>query len=127
MASIATVRADLLEACETVVRAFDYMPTDLPGTLAIVGFPTTYRPVDSTSSAIMIVPVTLYVPYTANRAAERDLEPYLATTGDDSLIAAIHAQSTAYSVDNVRDFGVLENAQGQPVKLGCVLEVTVLT
>ena len=73
----------------------------------------------------MTLPVTIYVSYTSNRAAEDKLEGYLTTSGTGSAIAAILAIGSQYEVPQVRDFGVLESAAGQPVALGCVVDVAV--
>ena len=127
MASISTTRTELKDAIGAVLRAFDYAPQNLPTPCAVVGFPTRYNPTDTFSdTASFTIPVTVYVSYASNRAAEDNLESYLATSGATSVIAAIEAIGSNYAVSQVRDFGVLENSTGQPVALGCVVEVEVL-
>lgn len=128
MASISTTRAAIKAAVEGMgLRAFDYAPPNLPPPCAIVGFPSRYMPNDTFSdTASFTIPVTVYVSYASNRAAEDNLEAYLASSGSDSVIAAIDGIGSSYGVAQVRDFGVLENASGQPVALGCVVDVEVL-
>ena len=67
----------------------------------------------------------MYVSYGSTRAAEDALESYLATSGSTSLIATIEALGGNYQISAVRDFGVLENANAQPVALGCVIDVEI--
>lgn len=128
MASIATVRSALQSAISNIpLRCYDFFPTNLNPPCAIVGFPTEYLPNDTFGdTARMVVPVSVYVGYASNRAAEDALESFLATSGDSSVIVAIEDISTGYTVRSVRDFGLVENSNGQTVALGCVIEVDVL-
>jgi len=127
MPSISTTRTAIKEAVEGMgLRAFDYAPNNLPTPCAIIGFPSRYIPNDTFGdTASFTIPVTVYVSYASNRAAEDNLESYLATSGDASVLAAIDELGSSYGVAQVRDFGVLENATGQPVALGCVVDVEV--
>jgi hypothetical protein len=127
MASIATTRTAIANALTAAgFRAFDYSPQNLPPPCVIVGLPTTYRPNDSLSdTATFTIPVTCYVTYASNRAAEDNLEAMLASSGTGSVIATIEAIGSSYAVSQVRDFGVLEDTNGQPVALGCVVDVDV--
>lgn len=127
MSSISTVRTAIKDALVAMpLRAFDYAPQNLPTPCAIVGFPSRYNPNDTFSdTASFVLPVSIYVGYASNRAAEDALESYLATSGDSSVIATIEAIGANYAVNAVRDFGVLQNDAGQPVALGCVVEVEV--
>jgi hypothetical protein len=128
MASIATIRAAIQSAIGDIpLRCYDFFPTNLNPPCAIVGFPTEYLPNDTFGdTARMVVPVSIYVGYGSNRAAEDALEAFLATSGSGSVIAAIEDISTGYSVRSVRDFGLVENTNGQPVALGCIIDVDVL-
>ena len=127
MASISDTRAAIKSALEGMeLRAYDYAPNDLRPPCAIVGFPSRYIPNDTFSdTASFTIPVTVYVSYASNRAAEDNLEAYLSSSGAGSVIAAIDGIGSSYGVAQVRDFGVLENASGQPVALGCVVDVEV--
>lgn len=128
MAAISTTRTAIKDAIvASGVRAFDYAPPNLPTPCVIVGLPSRYNPNDTLSdTASFTIPCTLYVGYGDNRAAEDQLESYLASSGSGSLIATIEAIGGNYAVSAVRDFGVLENASGQPIALGCVVDVEVL-
>lgn len=128
MASIATTRTAISDALtDAGFRAFDHSPSNLPAPCIIVGFPSQYRPNDTLSdTAGFTIPCTVYVPYSAGRAAEDNLEAMLATSGTGSVIATIEAIGGNYAVTQVRDFGILEDGNGQPVALGCVVEVDVL-
>lgn len=126
MASIATTRTAISDALTAAgFRAFDHSPQNLPPPCIVVGFPTRYAPNDTMSdTASFSIPVTCYVPYSSNRAAEDNLEAMLSTSGTGSVIATIEAIGGNYVVSQVRDFGLLEQ-DGQPVALGCVVEVDV--
>ncbi len=128
MASISTTRQAIKDALVAMpLRAFDYAPQNLPTPCAIVGFPSRYNPNDTFGdTATFVIPVSIYVGYGSNRAAEDALEAYLSTSGDSSVVATIEAIGANYAVNAVRDFGVLQNDAGQPVALGCVVEVEVL-
>lgn len=128
MASISSIRSALQTAIEAMpLRCYDFFPSNLNPPCAIVGMPSEYLPNDSFSdTARMVIPVSIYVGYGSNRAAEDALESYLATSGTGSVILAIENISTGYTVRSVRDFGLVENANGQPIALGCVIEVDVL-
>jgi len=127
MPSISDTRAAIKDALVSInVRAYDYSPNTLSNPCAIVGFPTRYLPSDTLSdTATFTIPVTMYVGYAANRAAEDNLESYLNTSGDASIIAAVEAIGDEYHVAAVRDFGVLQNEDGAPIALGCVIDVEV--
>jgi hypothetical protein len=127
MASISTTRTAIAGAITAMpLRCYDYAPSELPTPCAVVGFPSRYNPNDTLSdTASFTIPVSVYVPYSSNRAAEDNLESYLATSGSTSLIATIEALGGNYQVSAVRDFGVLENTNGQPIALGCVIDVDV--
>lgn len=127
MASISTARAAIKTAIGSTIRCYDYNPPSPSFPCAIVGFPTVYDPNDSQDdTASMTIPVTVYVAYSANRPAEDKLESYLATSGAGSLLVAIESAGAQYAIAGVNNFGVLESAQGQPVALGCVVNVSVL-
>lgn len=123
MAALSATRTAIRDALDTAeVRAFDYSPPNLPTPCAIVGFPTRYNPNDTMSDTnSYTIPVSLYVGYGSNGAAEDALEDLIPT-----VIDAIEDISSAYSISAVRDFGVLENANAQPIALGCVVDVEVL-
>ena len=127
MASIADTRTAIMEAVEAIpLRCFDYAPQNLPFPCAVVGFPSRYDPSDTFSdTATLTIPVTLYVRYSSNRAAEDELESYLDTSGDLSIIAAVEAIGSNYVVAAVRDFGLLTGTNDQPIALGCVVDVNV--
>lgn len=126
MPSIADTRADLKATVGQVLRCYDYFPQQLQPPCAVIGLPSNYDVNDSQGdTATMSIPVTLYVPYQSNRAAEDALERLLQTTGDDSVIAAIHDTGAEYGVTSVRDFSVAETSQGQPFALSCTIEVAV--
>ena len=126
MPSIADARAAIKAQVETVVRCYDYSPPQLSPPCAVVGLPTVYDINDTYGdTATMQIPVSLYVPYAANRAAEDHIQRLLASSGDESVLAAIEDCGVGYSVAAVRDFGVLETTQGQPYALGCTIEVSV--
>lgn len=129
MASISTTRAAITAAINAMpLRCYDYAPKNLNTPCAIVGFPKRYNPNDTFGdTATFTIPVTVYVGYGSTRAAEDALESYLATSGSTSLIATIEAIGGNYQISEVRDFGVLENDNAQPVALGCVIDVEVLT
>lgn len=128
MASISTIRTALQEAITDVpLRCYDHFPANLNPPCAIVGMPTEYVPNDTFGdTARMVIPVSVYVGYASNRAAEDALESYLSTSGTGSVIVAIEDISTGYRVRSIRDFGLVENSNGQTVALGCVIEVDVL-
>lgn len=98
------------------IRAYDYAPKSLSPSCAVVGFPVNYNPHDTFTTTAMTLPVALYVPYAANRAAEDALEALI-----DSLVTAVEGND-AYACSAVRDFGVLENAAGQPTALSCTVD-----
>lgn len=126
MPSIADARAAIKAQVETVVRCYDYSPPQISPPCAVVGLPSLYDINDTYGdTASMTIPVSLYVPYAANRAAEDRMQVLLASSGDDSVLAAINDTGIGYSVTGVRDFGVLETTQGQPFALGCTIEVSV--
>lgn len=129
MASISDTREAITAALTSMpMRAYDYAPANLNTPCAVVGFPTRYNPNDTFGdTASFTIPVSVYVGYGSNRAAEDALESYLSTSGANSIIAAIEAIGGNYAVASVRDFGILENTNGQPVALGCVIDVDVLT
>ena len=119
--SIASHRTAIVALLDPDVRAFDYAPKSLPYPCAVVGFPTSYDAHDSFSSTTaMVLPVALYVGYADNRAAEDNLEALI-----DQVVSLVETED-AYSVVTVRDFGVIENAAGQPVSLACTVDVSVL-
>lgn len=126
MAAISTTRTALKTAIDAVLRCYDYAPSNLNLPCAVVGFPTRYLPNDTLSdTASFTIPVSLFVSYGTDRAAEDNLESYLASSGAGSIIAAIDAVGGFYQVAQVRDFNVLENASGQAFALGCVIDVEV--
>ena len=127
MASIATTRTAIADALTAAgFRAFDHSPQNLPTPCIVVGFPTRYNPNDTLSdTASFTIPVTVYVTYSSNRAAEDNLEAMLATSGTGSVISTIETIGGNYAVSQVRDFGVLEDDNGNPVALGCVVDVDV--
>lgn len=126
MASISTTRTALKDAIAPILRCYDYAPSNLNLPCAIVGFPTRYLPNDTLSdTASFTIPVSVFVSYGTDRAAEDKLESYLASSGTDSIIAAIDGTGGFYQVSQVRDFNVLENASGQAFALGCVIDVEV--
>lgn len=128
MASISTTRAAIKAAVETVVRCYDYAPSNLPVPCAIVGFPSRYLPNDTLSdTAAFTIPVSVYVAYGTDRAAEDNLESYLVSSGTGSVLAVIDAIGGNYAVSAVRDFGVLETPGGQAYALGCVIDVDIWT
>ena len=128
MASISTTRAAIKAAVSAVVRCYDYTPSNLPVPCAIVGFPSRYMPNDTFGdTAAFTIPVSIYVAYGTDRAAEDNLEAYLTSSGAGSVLAAIDAIGSNYAASTVRDFGVLEAPNGQAYALGCVIDVDVWT
>jgi hypothetical protein len=126
MAAISTTRAAIQTGINSTIRAYAYSPESLNPPCAVVGFPSAYDVTDTLSdTATLTIPVELYVPYSSNRAAEDNLEAYLASSGAGSVITAIEALGSNYAVVGVRDFGVTTNAAGQPTALGCTLDVLV--
>lgn len=126
MPSIADAREAIKTQVATLLRCHDYMPQQIAPPCVIVGLPTNYDVNDTQGdTATLTIPVMLYVPYASNRAAEDQIERYLATSGDDSVLALIEAAGEGYAVTGVRDFGTLDNTQGTPTALGCTIEVTV--
>jgi len=127
MASISTTRAAIQAAITAMpLRCYDFAPSNLNTPCAVVGFPTKYNPNDTFGdTASFTIPVSVYVGYGSTRAAEDALEAYLSTSGATSLIATIEALGGNYQISAVRDFGVLENNNAQPVALGCVIDVEV--
>lgn len=126
MPAISTVRAAIVDGLDGTVRAYAYSPENLNPPCAVVGFPTSYDPNDTLGdTAMMVIPVNLYVPYSTNRGAEDALEALLATSGTGSVIDAIEDCGSNFAVQTIRDFGVLENSAGAPVALGCTIEVIV--
>ena len=123
MAALSTTRTAIKDALDAAgLRAYDYAPSSLNTPCVIVGFPTRYNPNDTMSDTnSYTIPVTLYVSYAANGPAEDALEDMIPT-----VIDAVEDISGAYSVAVVRDFGVLENGNAQPIALGCVVDVDVL-
>lgn len=127
MASIATTRTAIADALTAAgFRAYDHSPQNLAPPCVIVGLPTRYAPNDSFSdTASFTIPLTVYVTYASNRAAEDNLEAMLSSSGTSSVVGVVDAIGGNYVVTQVRDFGVLEDGNGQPVALGCVVEVDV--
>jgi hypothetical protein len=121
--SISTTRTAIMEGVKDTVRAYDSTPPQPTFPCVIVGFPSTFNPQGTLTAdtAEMSIPVTLYAPYASNRGAEDLLESLIGP-----VVEAIEDIGTDYAVTGVRDFGVLENSQQQPVALGCIIDVSVL-
>lgn len=98
------------------IRSYDFTPASLPTPCTVVGFPASYNPHDTFTTAAMTLPVALYVGYGDNRAAEDELEALI-----DSVVTAVEGDD-AYACSAVRDFGVVENAAGQPTALSCTVD-----
>lgn len=119
---IANAREALQTGLRDTIRTYRYNPEQLNPPCAVIGFPTSYDPNAALAdAATFTIPVSVYVPYAASRAAEEALETYVA-----SVVDAVHAIGSEYAVPQVRDFGVLENATGVPTALGCVIDVLIL-
>jgi len=126
MPSISDARDAIREQVATLLRCYDVYPEQPQPPCAVVGLPSTYEPNDSMSdTATMTIPVLLYVPYQSNRTAEALMQRYLATSGDDSVLALIEAAGENYGVTTVRDFDVVATGQGQPAMMVCTIEVVV--
>lgn len=103
------------------VRAFDSAPKALPTPCVVVGFPSSYIPHSALGGATaMEIALGLYVGYGDNRAAEDELEALI-----DTVVGLVEAVA-AYSVSDVAEFGLVENASGQPTALSCTVTVSVL-
>lgn len=108
--SFSTVRAAIVDALSNVEGLSDRVTGFYPGApnppCAVVGFPDEFDPHaaygDETDYTI---PVELFTPYKTNRAAEEALEAFLATSGPQSLIAAIESIGSGYTVVSVRNIG----------------------
>ena len=126
MPSIADARDALKAQIQTVVRCYDYSPPQIAPPCAVIGLPTSYDVSDTYGdTATLVIPISVYVPYSAPRAAEDAMEKLLATSGATSIVAAIEDTGVGYAVTAIRDFGLLDTTQGQPMALGCTIEVTV--
>jgi hypothetical protein len=133
--SMASTRTAIKEAIESAtLRAYDFLPAAPQLPCAVVGWPSTLNPHAAFGdNPSMELPVYVMVAFNNNRSADDNLEQYIATTGDASVIAAVEAISAAYRVAEVRDFGVIAVGE-QPINstaptpraLSCTLVVQVM-
>lgn len=128
--SLASTRDAIAAAAGTVqgLRAYDNVVGDPKPDCVVVGFPTEFNPHAAFGdNPNYTIPVYLFINFSTNRRADVQMEKYLATSGADSLIAAIEAGSSAWSINNVT--GVNVETLGDPgvLVLACTLEVQVLS
>jgi len=125
--SLATVRTALADAVDnTGLRSYDYLPGSPALPCAVVGWPASMKPHGGFGDVPnMEIPVMILVPFQGNRSADDNLEQYLTTSGSMSVVAAIEAASNAYSVPDIRDFGVITIGDAGQLALACTIVVQV--
>lgn len=124
--SFSTHRAAIKEAIEPTLRCYDYLPGSPATPCAVIGWPTSFDPHAAVGDvADYTIPVTLMVPFATNRAADEKLEALIVTTGDESIVAAIEAVSSAYRVQSVTEFGPITVGDSGQLALSCVVNVNV--
>ena len=127
--SIGSVRTAIKDAITaTGLQAYDYAPGSPNLPCAIVGFPERFDPHSAVGDVVdFLIPVTVMVKYASNSPAEDVLEALLTTdiTDPASLVVAIEGIGRNYSVDGVKNFGVVLNESETPTALGCTIDVVV--
>jgi hypothetical protein len=133
--NIAAVRTGLKTALAGIdgLDAYDYEPMMFPRNAAVVRMPDTIdlRTTFGGGEWEYVISVTVFVGLGDTRAADDQLEAYLAQTGSDSIIAALLVDPTlggaCASLDPMRATNFGYRVVGTDSYLSCDIELSVMT
>lgn len=133
MPSLYEIRAGLKARLATIagLRAFGFVPDQLPVPAAFVGPPDSveFDLAFARGADRWLIPVRVAVSRATDRRAQAALDAYLAGSGPSSIKAAIEADPTlgitaqTCRVQAVRGYGVFEHGGGQYLGAEFVVEV----